>query len=71
MYFILPETKGVSLERMDKIFGGLDFVEEGEIDGGSEKREAIAVDKEEGKAPSAHVENAPQELVSEPPRSVV
>lgn len=56
---------------MDKIFGGLDFVEAGEIEGGSEKREAMAMVKEEEKAPTAHVENAPQELVSWPPRSAV
>ena len=30
VYFILPETKGVSLERMDKIFGQVDAVEGGE-----------------------------------------
>jgi hypothetical protein len=51
---------------MDKIFGGLDFVEEGEIDGSSEKREAMAMVKEEEKAPSTHVENTSQGLVSEP-----
>lgn len=30
MYFVLPETKGVSLERMDALFGELDVVDEGE-----------------------------------------
>lgn len=30
VYFILPETKGVSLERMDKIFGEVDAVAAGE-----------------------------------------
>lgn len=30
MYFILPETKGISLERMDAIFGEVDAVEAGE-----------------------------------------
>lgn len=30
VYFILPETKGVSLERMDKIFGEIDAVVAGE-----------------------------------------
>ncbi len=30
MIFILPETKGISLERMDKIFGEVDAVEAGE-----------------------------------------
>ncbi|KAJ5160618.1 uncharacterized protein N7482_007622 [Penicillium canariense] len=71
VFFILPETKGVSLERMDKIFGGIDFVEAGEIEGGSEKREAMAMVTEESKAPTAHVEDAPQERSSGPPRSAV
>lgn len=30
--FILPETKGISLERMDKIFGQLDAVQGGELE---------------------------------------
>lgn len=30
MIFILPETKGVSLERIDTIFGEIDAVEAGE-----------------------------------------
>ena len=30
MIVILPETKGISLERMDKIFGEIDYVEAGE-----------------------------------------
>ncbi|KAJ6029020.1 uncharacterized protein N7446_011639 [Penicillium canescens] len=58
VYFILPETKGVSLERMDKIFGGLDNVEAGECEGTSEKRGAMAVMNERDKAPTAHVEDA-------------
>ena len=58
VYFILPETKGVSLERMDKIFGGPDNVEAGECEGTSEKREAMAVINEGDKAPTAHVEDA-------------
>lgn len=59
VYFILPETKGVSLERMEKIFGGVDYVEAGEREGDSEKRETLAIVKEEEeKAPTAHVEDA-------------
>lgn len=27
MVFVLPETKGVSLERMDALFGEIDYVE--------------------------------------------
>jgi hypothetical protein len=57
--FILPETKGVSLERMDAIFGELDYVEarEMEVNGettaynparaGSVKEKAMTVVKEE------------------------
>lgn len=30
MIFVLPETKGISLERMDKIFGEVDAVVAGE-----------------------------------------
>lgn len=41
--FILPETKGISLERMDKIFGQIDAVE------GGEQQESKAI-VEEGNA---------------------
>ncbi|TPX12712.1 uncharacterized protein E0L32_000889 [Thyridium curvatum] len=41
--FILPETKGVSLERMDKIFGEVDAVAAGEESGNAVKVEAAAV----------------------------
>nr|POE85118.1 quinate permease [Quercus suber] len=34
--FILPETKGISLERMDAIFGAVDAVEGGEYEEGKE-----------------------------------
>jgi len=40
--FILPETKGISLERMEKIFGQLDFVELGENETLADKIEASA-----------------------------
>lgn len=43
---------------MEKIFGGVDYVEAGECERGSEKREALAVVKEEGKTATAHVEDA-------------
>ena len=39
--FILPETKGISLERMDKIFGQVDTVE------GGEQQEAKEIAEEE------------------------
>ena len=37
---ILPETKGMSLERMDAIFGEVDAVAAGESETGAEKIEA-------------------------------
>ena len=56
---------------MEKIFGGLDYVEAGECEGDSEKREAMAnVDKGE-KIPIAHVEDAPRQGPSGPERSIV
>lgn len=42
MTVILPETKGISLERMEKIFGEVDFVEAGENETAAEKIEASA-----------------------------
>ena len=42
--FILPETKGISLERMDKIFGQIDAVE------GGEQQESKAIAEEENAA---------------------
>lgn len=42
--FILPETKGISLERMDKIFGQIDAVE------GGEQQESKAIAEEENHA---------------------
>lgn len=44
VYFILPETKGVSLERMDKIFGQVDAVEGGE----NEEPKAVHAVEEQG-----------------------
>lgn len=46
---------------MEKIFGGLDFVEAGECEGGSEKREARALVTEDvnEKAPTSHLEGIP------------
>ncbi|AEO64926.1 uncharacterized protein THITE_2111324 [Thermothielavioides terrestris NRRL 8126] len=52
--FILPETKGISLERMDKIFGEVDAVEVGE-EQGVDKVEAMVVSQLE------HEENARHE----------
>ena len=42
MIFILPETKGISLERVEKIFGDVDFEEVGERETTEEKIEFIA-----------------------------
>jgi hypothetical protein len=46
---------------MEKIFGGLDYVEAGECEGGSEKREVMAANNEGEKTPTAHVEDAPRQ----------
>jgi hypothetical protein len=67
VYFVLPETKGISLERMDTIFGGLDNVGAGKYEGTSEKREAMAIMHEGEKAPIAHVEDAAQDRPSQGP----
>ena len=42
MIVILPETKGISLERMDKLFGEIDTVEAGEQETSANKIEANA-----------------------------
>jgi MFS family permease len=39
---ILPETKGISLERMDKLFGEVDYVEAGEDQAGTQTKESDA-----------------------------
>jgi len=39
--FVLPETKGISLERMDKLFGEVDAVAAGEEETAAEKIEAM------------------------------
>jgi hypothetical protein len=40
--FILPETKGISLERMDALFGEIDYVEARETETSNEVIEATA-----------------------------
>lgn len=42
MIFILPEIKGIPLERKEKIFGEVDFEEAGERETTKEKIEVIA-----------------------------
>ncbi|KAM0698835.1 hypothetical protein Q7P36_000879 [Cladosporium allicinum] len=59
---ILPETKGISLERMDRIFGQIDTVEGGESEDGKqvhqlEDRTQISADIEKSAA-ATHVEAA-------------
>lgn len=59
MIFILPETKGISLERMDKLFGEVDFVEAGEREEQTTKAEAQAVHETEEKGMvSTHIEHS-------------
>lgn len=55
---------------MEKIFGGVDYVEAGECEGGSDKREALAMVNEE-KTPTAHVEDATRNRSAGPERSPV
>ncbi|KAF2852947.1 MFS sugar transporter-like protein [Plenodomus tracheiphilus IPT5] len=42
VYFILPETKAVSLERMEAIFGEVDAVEAGELQGDLRKTKLLS-----------------------------
>ncbi|KAL1986656.1 hypothetical protein VTN96DRAFT_6034 [Rasamsonia emersonii] len=74
VFFILPETKNISLERMERIFGGVDFVEEGERDPGASKLESQAVltHKVEEKT-TTHVEqvNEKETAAAPPERSPV
>ncbi|KAJ5805617.1 uncharacterized protein N7503_003219 [Penicillium pulvis] len=58
VYFVLPETKGVSLERMENIFGGTDYVEAGEAQA-SLKLEDRAYINGDQKTLTNHVENTP------------
>lgn len=53
---ILPETKGISLERMDKLFGEVDAVAAGEEQTSAEKVEAItySVEHEKDSEEKAH-----------------
>jgi hypothetical protein len=61
---ILPETKGISLERMDRIFGQIDTVEGGESEDGKQVHQLE--DRTQGQAPAdiekdataTHVETA-------------
>jgi hypothetical protein len=53
---------------MDKLFGGLDTVEAGEFEGTSEKRETLAIMKEN--TPAVHLENVGEDS-QRPERSVV
>jgi len=51
---ILPETKGISLERMDQLFGGLDYVQEGEKVADAKAMEAGAYEAEKQKVIIEH-----------------
>lgn len=56
---------------MEKIFGGVDYVDAGECEGGSEKREALAIAGEPEKRPTDHIEDVAKDRASEPERSLV
>ncbi|KAL2221410.1 MFS transporter [Thermoascus aurantiacus ATCC 26904] len=70
VFFVLPETKNISLERMEKIFGGPDFVEAGEQESVSRKVEAQAVfagtADESKENPTSHVEDVQKEKAVAP-----
>lgn len=55
MVLILPETKGISLERMDKIFGQVDYVEAGEEQAAVGKVEAMARADGDGEEVEMHM----------------
>ena len=70
MIVILPETKGITLERMEKIFGGVDFVEAGENELNTTKKEESTIhhalvegpfDVKAGGAETSHVEEVYKE----------
>lgn len=56
VFFILPETKSVSLERMDKLFGEIDFVVAGEQETDMQITEAIAYEKADRGKSEAFIE---------------
>lgn len=68
--FILPETKGISLERMDKIFGEVDAVEAGEQNAETKmvEQHAISIDLDAEKRASIsqveQVQYTPKDLSS-------
>ena len=67
---ILPETKGITLERMDKIFGEIDIVEAAENELDTSKQEAKVIQHAIGEEPEdlknkasvAHVETVQKEI---------
>ncbi|KAH6681842.1 MFS sugar transporter-like protein [Halenospora varia] len=61
--FILPETKGISLERMDALFGEVDAVSEGEKETAANKIEALTYGDQDGEKAQtiAHVEENPKQ----------
>lgn len=63
MVVILPETKGISLERMDKLFGEVDAVEAGENQQALEKIDN-KVSKKDVKQPATYVEDSKEAVVS-------
>lgn len=53
MYFLIPETKGKSLERMDEVFGDIDSVASSgtSVNADNEKEVPVKTDEADPEAP--------------------
>jgi histidyl-tRNA synthetase len=63
VWFLVPETKGMSLERMDDLFGVTELVKQMDIANEEHARDASTVGKEKDTATDAQVKNLGNENV--------